>query len=222
MTTPTSPGHGRPLRRSRRSGAGVRADLPRSSAAGAHFTARSAPCAASRTTRGSRKRWRARAKAACWSSTAAVRAGGHCSAATSASPRSSNGWAGVIIHGCIRDSAELGRMDLGIRALGTMPLRSDKRGEGERDVPVRFAGATFRPGELRLRGRRRHHRRSHVPARAEVAEITRHATHRLLPVPEARSRRPRARSLSGRTRQADLRKHLGRSVARVARATRRC
>jgi regulator of ribonuclease activity A len=60
----------------------------------------------------------------------------------------SNGWAGVIIHGCIRDSAELGRMDLGIRALGTMPLRSDKRGEGDRDVPVRFAGVTFRPGEF--------------------------------------------------------------------------
>ncbi len=59
-----------------------------------------------------------------------------------------NGWAGVIIHGCIRDSAELGRMDLGLRALGTMPLRSDKRGEGERDVPVRFAGVTFRPGEF--------------------------------------------------------------------------
>jgi regulator of ribonuclease activity A len=59
-----------------------------------------------------------------------------------------NGWAGVIIHGCIRDSAELGRMDLGIRALGTIPLRSDKRGEGERDVPVRFAGVTFRPGEF--------------------------------------------------------------------------
>jgi regulator of ribonuclease activity A len=59
-----------------------------------------------------------------------------------------NGWSGVIIHGCIRDSAELGRMDLGIRALGTMPLRSDKRGEGERDVPVRFAGVTFRPGEF--------------------------------------------------------------------------
>jgi regulator of ribonuclease activity A len=58
-----------------------------------------------------------------------------------------NGWAGVILHGCIRDSGELGRMDLGIRALGTIPLRSEKRGEGERDVPVRFAGVTFRPGE---------------------------------------------------------------------------
>jgi len=58
-----------------------------------------------------------------------------------------NGWAGVILYGCIRDCAELGQLDLGIRALGTMPLRSDKRGEGERDVPVRFAGATFRPGD---------------------------------------------------------------------------
>ena len=58
-----------------------------------------------------------------------------------------NGWVGVIVYGCIRDSAELGRMELGIRALGTMPLRSEKRGEGERDVPVRFAGVTFRPGE---------------------------------------------------------------------------
>lgn len=60
----------------------------------------------------------------------------------------SNGWAGVIIHGCIRDSAELGRMDLGLRALGTMPLRSEKRGEGARDVPIRFAGVTFRPGDF--------------------------------------------------------------------------
>lgn len=58
-----------------------------------------------------------------------------------------NGWAGVIVHGCIRDSALLARMNLGLRALGTMPLRSEKRGEGERDVPVHFAGATFHPGD---------------------------------------------------------------------------
>ena len=58
-----------------------------------------------------------------------------------------NGWAGVIIYGCIRDSAELGGMKLALRALGTMPLRSEKRGDGERDVPVRFAGVTFRPGD---------------------------------------------------------------------------
>lgn len=59
-----------------------------------------------------------------------------------------NGWAGVILHGCIRDSAELAGMNLGLRALGTVPMRSDKRGAGERDVPVRFAGVTFRPGEF--------------------------------------------------------------------------
>jgi regulator of ribonuclease activity A len=58
-----------------------------------------------------------------------------------------NGWAGIIVHGCIRDSVELNSMDLGIRALGTMPLRSEKRGAGERDVPVRFAGVAFRPGD---------------------------------------------------------------------------
>jgi regulator of ribonuclease activity A len=58
-----------------------------------------------------------------------------------------NGWAGIIIHGCIRDSGEIAGMNLGVRALGTMPLRSEKRGEGERDVSVRFAGATFRPGD---------------------------------------------------------------------------
>jgi regulator of ribonuclease activity A len=58
-----------------------------------------------------------------------------------------NGWVGVIIHGCIRDSGEIAQMNLGVRALGTMPLRSEKRGEGERDVSVRFAGATFRPGD---------------------------------------------------------------------------
>jgi regulator of ribonuclease activity A len=59
-----------------------------------------------------------------------------------------NGWAGMVIYGCIRDSTELGRMDLGIRALGTMPLRSEKRGDGERDVLVRFAGVSFRPGDF--------------------------------------------------------------------------
>jgi regulator of ribonuclease activity A len=58
-----------------------------------------------------------------------------------------NGWVGIIIHGCIRDSGEIAGMNLGVRALGTMPLRSEKRGEGERDVSVRFAGATFRPGD---------------------------------------------------------------------------
>ncbi len=57
-----------------------------------------------------------------------------------------NGWAGIVVHGCVRDSAELAQLPLGVRALATNPLRSAKRGEGQRDVPVAFAGVTFMPG----------------------------------------------------------------------------
>lgn len=56
------------------------------------------------------------------------------------------GWAGVIIHGCVRDSVALGRMPLGIKALGTNPRKSAKEGAGEIDVPVEFGGVVFRPG----------------------------------------------------------------------------
>lgn len=57
-----------------------------------------------------------------------------------------NGWAGVVINGCLRDSALLGTMALGIRALDTHPRRSEKRNEGQRDIPVHFGGVTFQPG----------------------------------------------------------------------------
>lgn len=55
-------------------------------------------------------------------------------------------WAGVVVYGCIRDSAAIGQLPLGVKALATHPLKSIKRGEGQRDLPVRFAGVTFRPG----------------------------------------------------------------------------
>jgi len=58
-----------------------------------------------------------------------------------------NGWSGVLMYGLIRDSADIAGMDLGVMALGTIPLKSVKKGVGERDVPVRFAGVVFRPGE---------------------------------------------------------------------------
>jgi regulator of ribonuclease activity A len=58
-----------------------------------------------------------------------------------------NGWAGIIIHGCIRDSADIGRMDLGVKALATHPLKSAKRDAGLRDVPVAFAGVRVAPGD---------------------------------------------------------------------------
>ena len=58
-----------------------------------------------------------------------------------------NGWNGVVINGCIRDSVDIGEMEIGVKALATNPLRSVKRGEGDVDVVVEFLGATFRPGE---------------------------------------------------------------------------
>ena len=57
-----------------------------------------------------------------------------------------NGWAGLIIHGCVRDAAALGQLAIGIKALGTHPKPSNKTGEGEIDVPVSFGGVTFHPG----------------------------------------------------------------------------
>jgi regulator of ribonuclease activity A len=57
-----------------------------------------------------------------------------------------NGWSGIVINGCIRDSAAIARMPLGVKALGTVPAKTDKRGEGLADVVVRFAGVTFTPG----------------------------------------------------------------------------
>lgn len=58
-----------------------------------------------------------------------------------------NGWAGVVIDGCVRDVAELGALPLGIRALASMPLPTEKRNEGQRDVAVRIQGVWVRPGD---------------------------------------------------------------------------
>lgn len=58
-----------------------------------------------------------------------------------------NGWAGVVVFGAIRDSAAIGAMALGVKALGTCPRKTDKLGQGLRDVPVWFGGLVIRPGE---------------------------------------------------------------------------
>ena len=58
-----------------------------------------------------------------------------------------NGWKGLIINGCIRDSAVASTLDIGIKALGTNPRRSVKKGMGERDVVLNFADATFEAGD---------------------------------------------------------------------------
>lgn len=57
-----------------------------------------------------------------------------------------NGWAGLIVHGAIRDRAAIGELPLGVKALGSNPAKSTKTGAGEQDVTVAFGGVTFRPG----------------------------------------------------------------------------
>ncbi len=58
-----------------------------------------------------------------------------------------NGWQGVVIYGCVRDVDMLAQTDLGVQALASHPLRSNRRGAGDLDLAVTFAGVTFRPGE---------------------------------------------------------------------------
>lgn len=58
-----------------------------------------------------------------------------------------NGWSGIIIYGCIRDVNAIADLDIGVQALGAHPLKTEKRGVGELNVPVRFGGVDFIPGE---------------------------------------------------------------------------
>ncbi|MBX3609803.1 MAG: ribonuclease E activity regulator RraA [Hydrogenophaga sp.] len=58
-----------------------------------------------------------------------------------------NGWAGVVIDGCVRDVAELIESDVGICALAPVPLPTERRDEGQRDVPVLIQGVPVRPGD---------------------------------------------------------------------------
>ena len=57
-----------------------------------------------------------------------------------------HGWAGVIVHGCVRDSTELPDLEVGIMAIGTCPRKSLKNGVGAVDVPVTLAGCLIQPG----------------------------------------------------------------------------
>ena len=58
-----------------------------------------------------------------------------------------NGWAGLVVDGCVRDVAELKAAAVGIRALALMPLPTERRGEGQRDVAVLIQGVWVRPGD---------------------------------------------------------------------------
>ncbi len=63
-----------------------------------------------------------------------------------ASLAAANGWSGIVIHGCVRNVADLAHIPIGIRALAPSPLAGQSNGRGSRDAPVHFAGITFRPG----------------------------------------------------------------------------
>ncbi len=58
-----------------------------------------------------------------------------------------HGWSGLLIHGCVRDVDALAALPLGVQALAACPMKTEKRGLGEVDVAVRFAGVDFVPGQ---------------------------------------------------------------------------
>jgi regulator of ribonuclease activity A len=59
-----------------------------------------------------------------------------------------NGWAGVVVAGCVRDSAMLATLKIGVMALGVQPRRSEKRAQGVQGARVQILGARVRPGDF--------------------------------------------------------------------------
>ncbi len=59
-----------------------------------------------------------------------------------------HGWTGIVVNGCVRDSEVLAAIPIGVKALATSPRRGGKTDAGARDLPVEFAGITFRPGQF--------------------------------------------------------------------------
>ena len=58
-----------------------------------------------------------------------------------------NAWEGIVIYGCIRDADAIGVLDLGVKALNTNPLKTEKRGMGDLNRVLTFGGVSFNPGE---------------------------------------------------------------------------
>jgi regulator of ribonuclease activity A len=59
-----------------------------------------------------------------------------------------NGWQGFVIYGCIRDVDAIAQFDIGVQALASIPLKTDRRGIGDYNLPVTFGGVTYKPGEF--------------------------------------------------------------------------
>lgn len=58
-----------------------------------------------------------------------------------------NGWSGIVVYGCIRDSRAIAGMDIGVFALATHPQKTQKKSQGDSDIPVSFGGVTFAAGD---------------------------------------------------------------------------
>ncbi len=59
-----------------------------------------------------------------------------------------NEWEGFIIFGCIRDVEPINSMKIGVKALNSIPLKTQRKGIGEINIPITFGGVTFNPGEF--------------------------------------------------------------------------
>ena len=59
-----------------------------------------------------------------------------------------NGWAGVIIHGAVRDADQLAQLDFAVFALGKVPARAGNAGNGLEDIPVTVGDTVFSPGDF--------------------------------------------------------------------------
>ena len=55
-----------------------------------------------------------------------------------------NGWQGIVVYGCIRNADFIGQQPLGVMALNTHPLRSNKHAPGEAGILITFAGVNFK------------------------------------------------------------------------------
>lgn len=56
-----------------------------------------------------------------------------------------NNWSGIVVFGAIRDTHEFAPLNLGVKALGVSPIKTEKRNEGQLNIPVKFGGVTFKP-----------------------------------------------------------------------------
>ncbi|MEM7402006.1 MAG: ribonuclease E activity regulator RraA [Pseudomonadota bacterium] len=57
-----------------------------------------------------------------------------------------NNWSGIVVNGCIRDSGVIATIGIGCKALGTLPMKTEKKGIGEKELTVHFADIEFVPG----------------------------------------------------------------------------